>query len=132
MPEQRIPIALLALRIGIFILLVAWTLDKFVRPDHTARIFEQFYALKGIGQGLSNGLGAAELLLLLAFVLGLAKRFTYGAVLVLHAASTLSSFRQYAAPFQGPNLLFFAAWPALAACLALYLLRDLDTRVVQG
>jgi hypothetical protein len=26
------------------------------------------------------------------------------------------------------NLLFFAAWPMLAACIALYMLRDLDTR----
>jgi putative oxidoreductase len=25
------------------------------------------------------------------------------------------------------NLLFFAAWPMLAACIALYLLRDQDT-----
>ena len=31
------------------------------------------------------------------------------------------------------NLLFFAAWPMLAACFALYLLRDLDTLgVVSG
>jgi hypothetical protein len=29
------------------------------------------------------------------------------------------------APFD--NLLFFAAWPMLAACITLYLLRDLDT-----
>lgn len=26
------------------------------------------------------------------------------------------------------NILFFAAWPMLAACFALYYLRDLDTR----
>ncbi len=45
----------------------------------------------------------------------------------MHAVSTLSSFRQYLAPFKGPNLLFFAAWPMLAACIALFLLRDLDT-----
>jgi len=33
--------------------------------------------------------------------------------------------RQYLNPWQ--NLLFFAAWPMLAACVALYLLRDADT-----
>ena len=36
-------------------------------------------------------------------------------------------FKQYLAPFEGPNLLFYAAWPMLAACFALYRLRDLDT-----
>ncbi|MDF1578295.1 MAG: hypothetical protein P1P81_07615, partial [Desulfobulbales bacterium] len=57
---------------------------------------------------------------------GFMKRFSYGTVLVLHAISTFSSYRQYLAPYDGPNILFFAAWPMLAACLALYLLRDRD------
>lgn len=34
---------------------------------------------------------------------------------------------QYLDPFN--NLLFFAAWPMLAACFAFYLLRELDTRL---
>jgi len=55
------------------------------------------------------------------------KRFTYGAVLVLHAISTLSSFKHYLTPFEGGNIMFFAAWPMLAACIGLYLLRDLDS-----
>ena len=39
----------------------------------------------------------------------------------------MSAFSQYLAPFQGTNLLFYAAWPMLAACVTLYALRDLDT-----
>jgi hypothetical protein len=46
---------------------------------------------------------------------------------VLHGISTVSTFSQYLAPFQGTNLLFYAAWPMLAACVTLYALRDLDT-----
>jgi putative oxidoreductase len=49
---------------------------------------------------------------------------------VLHGISTLSSYRQYLDPFD--NLLFFAAWPMLAACVALFLLRDLDTKWTLG
>ena len=30
------------------------------------------------------------------------------------------------APFTGGNIMFFAAWPMLAACFALYRLRDQD------
>lgn len=129
---DRIPAALLALRIGVFILMFAWTIDKLVRPQHAAHVFEQFYGLKGLGNAAVYAVAVIELLILAAFLLGLWKRFSYGAVLVLHAISTLSSFRQYFAPFQGANLLFFAAWPALAACLALYWLRDLDTTLVLG
>ena len=28
---------------------------------------------------------------------------------------------------EGPNILFFSAWPMLAACVTLYVLRDFDT-----
>ncbi len=71
-------------------------------------------------------IGGIEVIVLLLFVAGYKKTFTYGVVLALHAVSTLSSFKQYLAPFDGPNLLFFAAWPMLAACIALFLLRDQD------
>lgn len=75
-------------------------------------------------------IGAIELVIIVGFVLGVYKRFTYGAVLLFHAISTLSSYKQYLSPYEGANLLFFAAWPMLAACIALYWLRDLDNRFV--
>lgn len=80
----------------------------------------------GLGQGLIQGIGAVELVLIVAFVAGIARTWTYGFVLALHAVSTLSSFKVYLDPFAAPNLLFFAAWPMLAACVTLFLLRDED------
>lgn len=125
--EQRLPWALLALRIGVFIVMLMWTLDKFVAPDHAAGIFANFYGIGGLGNAIVYLIGAVELVIVLGFVLGIAKRWTYGIVFVLHAISTLSSFPMY---LGFDNLLFFAAWPMLAACFALYLLRDHDTRAV--
>jgi len=124
--RDRIATALLALRAGVFLVMLMWTLDKFVNVSHAARVFEGFYDIAGLGQGVMAAIGIAELLLILAFVAGYQKRISYGGVLLLHGISTLSSYRQYLDPFN--NLLFFAAWPMLAACFALYLLRDLDTR----
>lgn len=124
--EQRLRVSLLGLRAGVFIVMLMWTLDKLLRPEHAAGVFANFYGLGGLGTLAMAGLGIAELALLAAFLVGWHKRLSYGAVLVLHGVSTLSSFRQYLAPFEGPNLLFFAAWPMLAACAALYLLRDED------
>ena len=88
-------------------------------------MFETFYQLPGVGSSVFAALGSAQLALTAAFAAGLAKRVTYGGVLALHAISTFSSYRQFLDPFG--HLLFFAAWPMLAACLALYLLRDHDT-----
>lgn len=130
--EVRLRWSLAALRLTVFIVMAAWTVDKFVRPDHAAKVFAGFYGLGGLGETVLRGLAVAEVLLLVLFLVGAAKTFTYGAVLVLHLISTLSSYRQYLAPFEGPNLLFFAAWPMLAACLALFLLRDEDTLATVG
>ena len=74
----------------------------------------------------------AELVLLLGFLIGFAPRITYGLVLLLHAVSTFSPFRQYLHPFEDVNILFFAAWPMLGACFTLYYLRDLDTLLSVG
>ena len=127
MTEQtRLQLSLLLLRLSVFLVMAIWTIDKFVNPSHTAGIFEKFYAIPGVGSVLVWGLAILEVVLILAFVAGLKKRLTYGAVLVLHGVSTFSAFREYLAPFEGAHLLFFASWPMLAACIALYLLRDQD------
>ena len=125
--NQRLKISLLFLRLSIFLVMFMWTLDKLLRPDHMASVFDRYYGISGLGSTAAYALGGAELLLILAFLGGLRKRWTYGAVLLLHGASTLASFSKYIAPFEPHNLLFFAAWPMLAACTALYLLRDADT-----
>lgn len=124
---RRVARALFVLRISVFLVMLMWTLDKFVRPGHAASIFEHFYGLGGFGEAMIYIVAVAEIGLLIGFVLGAAPRWTYGAVFLLHGVSTLSSYRQYLQPFEGSNLLFFAAWPMLGACFALYTLRDLDT-----
>ncbi|MEX0619461.1 MAG: hypothetical protein WDZ76_07300 [Pseudohongiellaceae bacterium] len=71
-------------------------------------------------------LAAIEMVIILLFLGGVLKKYTYGAVLVFHAISTFSSFGQY---LSFDSLLFFAAWPMLAACLTLFLLRESDVRL---
>ena len=123
--EDRLRLSLLLLRLSVFAVMFIWTLDKFINPDHAIGIFKQFYFLDGISTSIMYALGVVEMVVILGFVIGFKKRWTYGVVLVLHAVSTFSSFGRYLAPWK--NLLFFAAWPMLAACITLYLLRDDDT-----
>ena len=124
--QKRLECSLFILRITVFIVMAAWTADKFINPDHAAKVFEKFYYLKGFGPEIMMTIGAAEALVLLAFVTGIFKRYSYGIVLLAHTVSTLSSWQQY---FVDPNLLFFAAWPMLGACITLYLLRDQDKKL---
>lgn len=125
---NRLSWALFALRLSVFIVMFVWTLDKFVNPAHGMKVFEHFYGIAGMQTTMVYLLGSLQLILVLAFVAGLAKRYTYGLIFLLHGASTLSSFPLYIDAFN--NLLFFAAWPMWGACFTLYLLREADTRFV--
>jgi len=119
--------SLFLLRAGVFIVMLMWTLDKFIAPEHTAAVFDNFYGISGLSTTLSYTIGALQLVLVLAFVVGFKKTITYGLILLLHTISTFSSFPQYLDAFN--NLLFFAAWPMLAACVALFILRDYDDKL---
>ena len=124
--QHKLQWSLFALRLGVFVVMFVWTLDKFINPAHSAKIFQHFYGVEGMGETIMYLLGALQLMLVLTFLVGVKKRITYGLVFLLHAISTLSSYAKYIDAFN--NLLFFAAWPMLAACFALYLLRDEDTK----
>ncbi|MET2850587.1 hypothetical protein ABXV24_01800 [Vibrio owensii] len=126
--QRQLGLGLLTLRLSIALVFIMWALDKVLVPEHAMKVFSGFYGLD-ISSGFSVALGIAQLLFIGIFVAGLWKNLTYLAILVLHAGSTFSSFAKYLDPFN--NLLFFAAWPMLAACFALYLLRDHDIYVLR-
>ena len=128
--RDRVPLALFILRISVFVVMLMWTLDKIIDPAHAARVFEKFYQISGFEHFYFYFIGIAELILLLAFLLGYKKTLTYGLVTIFHAVSTFSSYNQYLDPFTYPNLLFYAAWPMLAASFVLFYLRDYDTKLV--
>lgn len=125
--HDRLPMVLLLLRLSVFLVMSMWTLDKFLRPEHASAVFQKYYSIHGLANEVTYLLGVMEMILLAGFLFGIQKRWTYGAVLLLHAISTVSAYNNYLAPFTGPNLLFFAAWPMLAACAGLYILKDHDT-----
>lgn len=120
--SSRLPLGLLLLRFGVAAVMIPWTVDKIVNPDHAARVVEKFYYISGFNDTIFVVLGIAELIIVLGFLVGFAKKWTYGAVLVMHAISTFSSWQQYL----NFDLLFYAAWPMLAACVVLFMLREED------
>ena len=123
--QQRLRVSLFLLRIGVFVVFAFWTADKFLNPGHSAKVWGFFYQMPGLEASMLTIIGTVQAVIVGLFVLGLFKRFSYGLVLVMHTVSTLSSYMKYMQPFD--NLLFLAAWPMLAACVALYLLREEDT-----
>lgn len=124
--QNRLQWSLFSLRLGVFIVMMMWTLDKFVNPAHSGKVFEVFYGISGLNETIAFVLGGLQFILVVAFLLGIQKRISYGLIFIMHGLSTLSPYNQYLDGFN--HLLFFAAWPMWAACFALYLLRDEDVK----
>jgi len=128
--NNKIVLSLFSMRITIFIVMLMWTIDKIMRPEHASAVYNKFYGLTGVMGHLMQGFGILELILLIGFVLGLWKSFTYLIVLILHSISAFSTIGVYFTPFTENHLLFFAALPMWSACLSLYLLRENDTFLI--
>ncbi|WP_281301282.1 MULTISPECIES: hypothetical protein [unclassified Iodidimonas] len=115
---------LLLQRIAVFLFMGIWTLDKFVNPTHTAGVFSNFYGID-LAAELTWVLGLVQGIILIAFLLGFMKTFSYLLVFLMHAVSTVASWKVYLAGFDG-NLLFWAAIPVLAGLWIQFALRDFD------
>ena len=102
--DKKLQVSLLFLRLSVFLVMFMWTIDKFINPGHAAKVYESFYHIAGLQSVVMYGIGVIEIIILLLFLAGFQKRYSYGAVLIFHSVSTLSSFKQYLAPFEGGRL----------------------------
>lgn len=124
--QDRLQLSLFLIRVSVFGVMLLWTIDKFINPAHASQVYEHFYFIAGLEHEVMYVLGALELMVLIAFLIGFEQTWSYGMVMIFHAVSTLASWKIYLDPFGAPNILFFTAWPMLAACITLFLMRRHD------
>lgn len=124
---NHLRLSLFLMRISVALVLFVWTIDKFVNPSHAIEVYDHFYFIPAVPVHIMYIIGGLEMILIVCFLMGIKKGMSYMLVLVIHGVSTISSYKMYINPFEGPALLFFAAWPMLAACFMLYNLRGSDT-----
>ena len=122
-----VSLAVLRLSTGAFFLI--WAAEKIVAPDVARRVFETFYFSSPSDTTLLVT-GLLQAAVVLAFMAGVLRFWTYGALLAMHAVSVLSSTPRLLDPFSPPNHLFWAGVPVLALLLVLFVLRGRDTLLV--
>lgn len=126
---NTLPVALLILRLAIAAFFGVWALEKIAAPELAAQVFSLFY-VEAPSLWSLQVTGALQMIVVALFALGLFKTWTYGAVLAMHTASKLTTWRQLLTPFEAPNHLFWAAVPTLAAIALLFALRREDRYVL--
>ena len=122
--DRRLAACLLLLRLSVGLVMLVWAFDKILNPSHGGAVLESFYGVSLADNSAIRALGVVQGLIVIAFLIGFARTWTYGAVLLMHGTTALISWSAYLEPLK--NILFFAAWPMLAACITLFLLRDHD------
>lgn len=120
----RISLAVLRLSTGAFFLI--WAAEKVFAPEIAQRVFETFY-FSSPSATILLATGIMQGLIVLAFMAGLMRFWTYGALLMMHTLSVLSTFPRLIDPFSPPNHLFWAGVPVWGLLLALFILRNDDT-----
>lgn len=125
--QSRVALSLLLLRLTVALVFLMWTLQKFLHPEKAVNIYEIFFFIPNIPSSLVHGVAVLESILVIAFVIGFQKHITYWIVVACHGMSTGAALSMYFEPFRTPNLLFYAAWPMLAACFTLAILHRWDT-----
>ena len=124
--DGELAFALLIIRWPAAAILLIWALDKFLRSVAALKTFSKFY-LPLDSATLIGLIGVLRLVLVLAFAVGAFRTWTYGAVVLMHAGSTLASWSKYLEPWDRPNILFWATIPVLGPLVALFILRRRDT-----
>ncbi|MGC1308907.1 MAG: hypothetical protein WA885_16900 [Phormidesmis sp.] len=123
--NRKLEISLATIRITTAAFFLVWSIEKIVAPDISQKVFARFYALS-LSTEVSIAVGILQTAVVLLFLIGLFKLWTYGALLGMHTVSTLSSYEPLLNPYTPPNHLFWAAVPTLGALTALFLLRKED------
>ncbi|WP_426359950.1 hypothetical protein ACPUVO_06970 [Pseudocolwellia sp. HL-MZ19] len=124
--EMKVKISLFAMRVGVAIVFLAWTIDKIVNYSHNSGMIAHYYSVT-INQPILMAVGIAELIVVLLFLVGKFKNITYAIVLIAHSITTLVSAWRLLPPYEIHQLLYFGSLPMLGACIGLYLMRDKDT-----
>jgi len=127
--QKKLGIGLLLIRITISMFLLVWSVEKIIHPETMQKVFSSFYSLN-LSPTIIIVLGIIQTLIILLFMAGLFKVWTYGLVLGMHTFSTLSTYKQILSPYETPNHLFWSAVPTLAALIGLFLLRKEDNMFV--
>ncbi len=125
-------LALFIMRVSLVIFFAVWAIEKFVKPDTTARIWEKFYLIADLPEVASYAVGVLQVTLIVLFALGLFKLISYGALMLMHGVGTVMAYQPLLAPYEGVNHLFYAAIPVLGALVALFILRREDTLFTLG
>ncbi len=123
-------LGLLLLRLGLAWFLLVWAVNKILAPGQYVKLWGYFHGIE-IGASAPYIMGGAQLVVILAMILGLWRTLSYGLAFAMHTVTVVVIFPSLIAPFVidngfPSNRNDAVAIAALAGFAALWLLRGRD------
>lgn len=122
----RTELALLTLRVGIGAFMAVWASLKFYRPGWMVNVFTKTYGLEWVTQDMAFAVGSIQIIIVIAFITGFLRTWSYGMVLAMHATGVIGSLSSLMNFTRFPNNLLWTSVATLTALIALFLLRNQD------
>ena len=147
---NRIPLALLILRLACAAFLIVWASLKFLRPEWMVNVFKGTYGIASASPDWAYGVGVVQMALVILFTVGLFRRFTYPAVAIMHGTGIVGALLTGNALFKGgilnavstgtyeigytqfPANLLWTSVATLGALVALWLMWREDRYTIDG
>jgi len=127
-------ISLLLMRLGTGLLLVIWGMIKIAAPERAIRVSEKYYSGTVSMEALQLPWGILQILIGVAVVLGLMRKFVYPAQAVILGVGLLAIWNYILDPLglylldrETANVLFFPSLAVFAGTLVLLAFREDDT-----
>ena len=137
---SKIGLPLFLCRFGVFFVFLAWTWDKLFNARHAAGIFQRFYKMTFVTEGMVLAVGLAELALLLVVLLGFYKRISRGLMIIFSSVTTFSILTGVMKFFEPGNsnldrrsgefveFFLLPTFAMLVCAIVIYALRKEDTK----
>ncbi|MCC7055343.1 MAG: DoxX family membrane protein [Gemmatimonadaceae bacterium] len=123
--------SLLLLRISLGGLMVYWGIDKLINVTHGITVAQKFYGGAAVATVPMQAFGALQVVLGVAVILGVGRRVSYPALLLVTGTTLLAVWKSIVDPFklvvEGGNLIFYPSLIIFAAAVVLLAFRAADT-----
>lgn len=130
--NKKIALSLLLMRLSIGAFFGIWASLKFLRPNWMEKVFHDIYQLDFITQDHALAIGLVQSFVIILFVLGIQRTYSYGLVVMMHTVGVLGSLPLLMKFTHYPSNLLWTAVPTLGAMVALFYLREYDIYTVDG
>ena len=130
MAPKNLSAALLVLRLGGAFFLFTWASLKFIRPEWMVSVYNKTYGWEFVTNQFAYGVGVVQLIVAVCFVIGYQRTWIYGFVVLIHSTGVAAAIPRLMNYSTFPHNRYLTTVTALAAFVALFMMRESDTYTV--